>query len=357
MNPPNLKLQTLLAAANPAELPPPVDPVLFAGYALLALIGLGGSALCSGSETGLYTLNHARLTLRAHQPDADKRTKRLLEDVERPDRPLAALLVGNNLFNYFGVLGLTACLAMLGFSETALVLINTLILTPILLVFAESLPKEIMRQRADELVPRIAPFLFFLERASAVVGVLPALLFVARAAARLTGGASAVSLAERQRRRVGALLKEGAPLGLITERQAALVDNALRFHAATVRDVMHHWPDVVTLPEHATPAQAARTLADARCLRAPLVNDQGRLLGLIDAADLHAAARSPNPPPLPDIARPAVRIAPDHTVREALHALRAKGARAAIVLDNNKPVGFVSIRDLIQPLTGPIAEW
>jgi Mg2+/Co2+ transporter CorB len=114
-------------------------------WVLSAVIGLGGSALCNGMEIGLYSLNRVRLRLRAAGGDA----------------AYSARLLGNNLFSYLAATALTAVMSAAGYGETAMVLIEVAILTPLLLVLAESLPKELFRADADRLVylsPRTSPW-------------------------------------------------------------------------------------------------------------------------------------------------------------------------------------------------------
>lgn len=96
------------------------------------------SAFFSGSETGLMTLNPYRLRhLRSRLRSAD-RTSKLLE---RPDRLIGLILIGNNLTNNFTVV-ITTLLAIRVFgpgSETVAVIILTLVI----LIFAEITPKTV----------------------------------------------------------------------------------------------------------------------------------------------------------------------------------------------------------------------
>ena len=110
-------------------------------WVLVALAGLAGSAMWSGMETGLYCLSRVRLSVRQGASGAAGVTGRLAaSELEKPDRVLATILVGNNACNYIGTLGLTALLEARGFGTVSLVLIQVLVLTPALLIFGESLP-------------------------------------------------------------------------------------------------------------------------------------------------------------------------------------------------------------------------
>ncbi|MFN9132234.1 MAG: CBS domain-containing protein, partial [Phycisphaerales bacterium] len=65
---------------------------------------------------------------------------------------------------------------------------------------------------------------------------------------------------------------------------------------------------------------------------------------------------NPGRPPR-ELASPAVTISISTSVREALAAMRASSARLAVVIDRSKPVGIVTFKDLVEPLTGELGEW
>nr|MBC8202132.1 DUF21 domain-containing protein [Planctomycetota bacterium] len=69
----------------------------------VTVLGVLLSALYSGLETGLYTINKIRLDVRALSNVAS--AKRLLEILDRPARMLAVLLVCNNIANYLASYG------------------------------------------------------------------------------------------------------------------------------------------------------------------------------------------------------------------------------------------------------------
>lgn len=105
--------------------------------ALVLLIGC--SAFFSSSETGLMTLNRYRLRHRAKAGDkAAQRTSRLLE---RPDRLIGIILLGNNFVNILAS-SLATVIAIYFLGEAGIV-VSTVSLTLILLVFGEVAPKTL----------------------------------------------------------------------------------------------------------------------------------------------------------------------------------------------------------------------
>ncbi|TNV15167.1 DUF21 domain-containing protein [Buttiauxella sp. B2] len=97
------------------------------------------SAYFSGSETGMMTLNRYRLRHLAKQGNrAAKRVEKLLR---KPDRLISLVLIGNNLVNILAsAIGTIVGMRLYGDAGVA---IATGILTFVVLVFAEVLPKTI----------------------------------------------------------------------------------------------------------------------------------------------------------------------------------------------------------------------
>lgn len=109
--------------------------VLFGALAFLIIL----SAFFSGSETGLMTLNRYRLRhlVRARHPAAIRAQKLL----ERPDRLIGLILLGNNFVNILAST-LTAVIAVRLIGEAGLV-IGAALLTLVILIFAEVTPKTL----------------------------------------------------------------------------------------------------------------------------------------------------------------------------------------------------------------------
>ncbi len=109
--------------------------VLFVALALL----IGCSAFFSGSETGLMTLNRYRLRHRAKA--GDKTALRVSRLLERPDRLIGIILLGNNFVNILA--SSLATIIAIHFLGEAGIAISTIAMTLIVLVFGEVAPKTV----------------------------------------------------------------------------------------------------------------------------------------------------------------------------------------------------------------------
>lgn len=317
-------------------------------WSLVCLLGLLGSALCSGMETGFYRLNRVTLSLRAEGGGAAKLLRSM---TEHPQGLLASLLIGNNAFNYIGVLGLTALLELRGYSETKIVVLNALVLTPVVLVFCESTPKELFRRRADAWMYPLARPLWLMRAALMVTGFLALVVGFARVVAKIGGIPPEPALGRREE--VASLLYESASEGVISESQLRIVQQAMRLGRADVRRVMTPWKQVTTVRSSASRADALAVFSGTPHTRAPVVDGSGRVVGVLNRLHLHLHPERT----VESLMAEAVTLEPELPVTVALARLRSEDSPAGIVMGPSGPVGLVTPKDLIEPLVGTLERW
>lgn len=314
--------------------------------AVCLLVGLAGSAFCSGVETGIYTLSRVRLSLRSSGSGPDRLARMLKREVDRPSRVLATLLIGNTIFANLGSIGTSALLDP-HFSAVMVVVLNVVLLTPLLFVIAESLPKEIFRTESDRLTYYAAPVLFWLRLLLTITLVLPLIELLVRLITRVLRLGDEAGLAEPGER-IATLLKEGARHGLLSESQTSLLDRALLLRATTIRAEMRPWPQVAVVSTTWDRKRLGEFVASHTQSRYPVVDASGAVVGVVEHLDL-CLHRDRTPVQL---ARPTVFLKPDDSVRDGLIRLRAAETRLGVVRHAGKPVGVVTTADLIEPLIG-----
>lgn len=340
-------------------------------WGALAIAGLAGSAMCSGLETGSYCLNRVRLDLRAAQAAArragrsDRRRGELArwtpaphavvlrEELSQPDRLLAALLIGNNISNYVGVLAITVLLEAVGYSDWAIVALNALLLTPLLLIVGESVPKELFRLEADRLMYPLAPLLRWLRWICTASGALPLVVAVGRLAARLMGPEAELAGVRDERQRIAMLLKEGAGGGVLSEAQTTLVDRALAMGRLTVADVMVPWARVEVVDLRWPPNRLEQAIRRSQRSRLPALVDGGQVAGVIEVVEVLVRPDEA----ITSLVRAPARLGAEMSLFDALEAVRHADAPVGVVERSGRPIGLVTLADLAQPLLGELDSW
>jgi len=319
-------------------------------WGLLALAGLAGSATWSGLETGLYALNRVRLSVR--RAEGDRAAERLAREVDNPERLLTTLLIANNVSNYLGSLGLAAVLQAAGLGDVGIIVLQAVVLTPMLLVFGESLPKDVFRVVADRVMYPFARVIFGVRMLATVTGVLPLVLGFTKLAGRVLGGEGPAALPDARAMMVQ-MLKEGGSVGGLSEEQMSMVDRALLFGRTTVRDEMVAWPLVRWVRLDWGRERVLRYMDGSPHSRFPVLDKRGRVVGILPSIEAHVFTERP----LEELVRPPVMLSPRMSAREALQRLQEARAHIGIVEQHGRPIGLVTAKDMVEPLTGELAEW
>src|SRR5262249_17825593 len=142
------------------------------GWWLLFGVGLMGTALYAGLETGLYFINRVKLEVRAARGPRKAAARVLRAELEHPERLLATNLIRTTVFGGVAATGASELLHAWGYADTSVIAVNVAVLTPLLFVFAETAPKELFRLEADGLTYRFARVLAVTRAVLGAVGAL-----------------------------------------------------------------------------------------------------------------------------------------------------------------------------------------
>lgn len=330
---------------------------LLAGVLLLAL-----SALYSGSEIGLYSLSRLRVDAAAR---AGSHSARLIQRLLADEAALLmTLLVGNNL-----VLQLLAYVSETGFEELGFAppggreLWVTLLLTPFVLFLCELLPKDLFRRRPLGLMA-ICAWPVALSKLVLAPLVLPLRALVALVSRPLHLEREAVARSFG-RDFVTQLLEEGQRAGVLGPRARILARNVLELRSTALGRVMVPWERVERLRLEGDEPELRQQLERSSYTRLPVVDAQGQVLGYVHQVEWlsrallegAAAEQGPVAQALRARLRPLPSLSAELTVDRALGALRLNGQRIALVGPPERPLGLVTLKDLLETISGDLARW
>ncbi len=314
---------------------------------VLLLIGaMAASALFSGLETGVVSLNRVRLRVRARRGDGMAAT--LLRLIERPERVLTTFLVGNTICNIgSGALATYAATRLLGMAEGPGSVAATATMTALLLVFSELAPKTYFRRRAEDAVPR---FLWFVRGATWILA--PIVLVATSLLRAITGRRGRHAFVTREELRQ--LVRETrGRLGMGEQR---MLESILEFGGTMTREVMIPLPDVVSLPETATPAELLDLVRRRRFTRIPVYRRRvDTLVGLVNVFDiLYDAAPKAT---VGEYLRPMMVIPETSRIPRVLVELqRQRETMALVVNEFGSCIGIVSVEDIVEEIMGELAD-
>jgi Mg2+/Co2+ transporter CorB len=323
--------------------------------AILALIGLSG--FFSGSETALTAASRARMHSLETNGDARAATVNTL--IERKDRLIGALLIGNNLVNILAsALATSLLLSIFGDSGVA---VATLTMTLLLVIFAEVLPKSWAISTPDRFAMAVAGVV---KAFVVVVGPLSSFVnWIVRHIMSLFGvtfasETSMLSAHEEIRGAVDLLHREGSVIKADRDRLGGVLD----LGELEVSDVMIHRTSMRMLNADETPEANVRAVLESPYTRMPIWRGStDNIIGIVHAKDvLRVLAEVSNEPHRMDVVKIAQKpwFVPDTTsVPDQLNAFLRRKAHIAIVVDEYGEVeGLVTLEDILEEIVGDIAD-
>ena len=319
---------------------------------ILSLLGLAvcvlASAAYSGSEIGFYGLSRTRVDLEARVGRRSGRwIQRLLSD---ETALLITILVGNNLALELASRMGGNLVPSLGSPELDAVVV-TLCLTPIVFLFGEALPKDLFRRRPHGWIQRTVGFIWV----SRIVfwpaeRLLRGLSFLLE---RVMGLGARAHAPVRGREVMLQVLAEGLRSGVLPPRAEALARNALELRSIEVRRAMTAWERVEAVPRDASSEALQQQMRRTHHTRLPVLEGED-VVGYVHQLDVLEAGPQVE---LESCMRPVGRIEPGTPVDRALLTLRGSGRRLMVVEEAGEPIGIVTLKDLVEEISGELAEW
>ena len=318
-------------------------------FALICFaIGLALSAFFSGSETGMYRVPRIRLVLDGLSGGPVARG--LVWLLNNPALFVATTLVGNNIANYLVSLSIVFAASAVWPSggETA-ELLGPVLLTPVVFVFGELLPKYLFYNAPHRLLKFTGgPFLVvtvILLPVTILLGMLGKLLSL------LTGETPFRVRLGMARSELEQVLREGQEAGLLSGTQRVLAQNvfqignqpAIRFGVA---------PDRLAVVDRRNDWAAARGAARRQGHPIVLVRSRSLIVGYYWYADLMTATEEV-PPTLMKVVQGWV----DQKHFSILLEMCETGSDVAVLMTRDlKMKAVVTRRQLLQPLLTPITS-
>jgi putative hemolysin len=319
------------------------------------LLGLGLlfilSGFFSGSETALMAIDRMRIKyLVEKKRRGAERLERLLN---RPDRLLGAILVGNNLVNIaISVFATTLLVGLYGHRGE---LLTILILTPLLLIFSEIFPKTFAAansERVSFLVLR--PIIAFMWLLTPIVWVVTG---ISRGLIRLVkrDAAARPLISEDE---IRTIISVGEQTGVVAKEKRRMLHGVIELSQTRVRDVMIPRTEVVGIEVKSTFPETLQLVQQAHHSRFPIYAENlDNIIGVIHSKDILNYIDRPEDFSLRAIARPPYFVPDSKRVETLLQSFRRRRVHLAMVIDEYGGVeGIVTLEDIFEEIFGEIQD-
>ena len=317
---------------------------------LLIVLFLVLKAFFSGSEIAM--VNSDKVKLRHMAKTGDRGAGMVLKLFRTPDVILGTTLVGTNIATVtISTLGALIFIDHFGATGD---LISVIVLTPVLLILGEVVPKSIFQQKADTIASRaIYGLRFFSYLFYPVIFVFSR---VARFITRIVGGGTIPQnmFITREELRVMLDVSESAGSPSVIDRKK--IRRIIRFGDTTVGEAMIPLADVVGLNEARPMKEAVRLVMRYGFNRLPIY--RGNITNIKSVLTLSSwDLMDPDilQKPISNYLNSVLFLSPKQTIDMALPQLQARDDHMAVVVDEfGSAVGILTMEDVFEEVVGEI---
>jgi len=316
----------------------------------LAVACLVVTMFFSAAEMAFIAANRLRLRHLAEEGDATAAA--YLDSFRQPERLLSTAMMGVTISHIVAASAMTfALLPQLG---NVAWLVAAAIVTPVMLVFGEIIPKAVAREWATELILRAYRPLIWMSRlltpfVALANGIVTLVL-------RFFGGPRVDTRQFVSREELKALLQLEPGEAAVSTQEAEMIDKIFDLGDTTVREVMVPLVDVVMLPDTGAVSDAIALIRQRGFSRLPVFSQrETNVVGVVTSMDLlrrGAQARS-----LAEIMRPPTFVPETKRIDDLLREMQKSRHQLAIVVDEyGGATGIVTLEDIVEQIVGEIHD-
>lgn len=326
-------------------------------YSISIVILLAFSAFFSGSEIAYSAVNRTRL-----EASRSSMAKHALYICDRFDQALSAILIGNNLVN-ISASSIATLLALLAAGADASVArqdlfttAGSILLTVLVLIFGETMPKIIARRNPQPFALRTAlPLRFLMTVLTPVTGIICGL------ANLITSPLKGETLdedeeAEAAEEELIDLIETSEDKGIIDEDQSELLQNALDFGEISAQEVMTPRVDMAALEIDEEPEEIKQQIEESPFSRLPVYDEhRERVLGVLYLNHYYRALLDNPNPDLKELMIEPCFVYKTTKLPAILAMMQQRKTHIAIVTDEyGSTIGMVTMEDVLEQIVGDI---
>ena len=341
-----------------------LEPILFLNFLslpideiwvqlTLVLFLLISSALISGAEVAFFSLQIKSLE-DTEDAELTQSIRRVISLLKKPKRLLATILVANNFINIATVLLFTSISKTIFKSienQLIVLFIEIGIITTIILIFGEILPKIYANRNALAFSKRIAPIIRFLDKFLLFWVTYPmsqTTIFLER---RLGDKKNQLSVDQLSQ----ALELTGEDE--TTSDEQRILEGIVNFGSTDTREVMCPRIDMFALSDELTLEEIIPLILDQGFSRIPVFNEKkDNIKGILYIKDLLPNLKTPNYE-WQTLLKPPIYVPENKKLDDLLKEFQQKKNHLAIVVDEyGGTSGLITLEDIMEEIVGDISD-
>jgi Mg2+/Co2+ transporter CorB len=315
------------------------------------------SAFFAGSETALTA--SSRASMHRLEKQGNRRAALVNRLLDARERLIGALLFGNNAVN-IAASALATGILLNWFGDIG-VMYATVVMTILIVIFAEVLPKTAAFNAPDRIALGVARPIDWTVRllAPVLIGVEWLVRRMLRLFGMNVGESESILLPhEELRGTVDLLHREGG----VERADRDMLSGLLDLRDLTVSDVMVHRTEMITVCADDPPDQVVKTVLESEVTRVPLWKGKPEnIVGILHAKDVLRAIQTADGDlakvDVEAIARSPWFVPESRPLSEQLKAFRRRKTPFALVVDEyGEVMGLVTLEDILEEIVGDITD-
>ncbi|MCW8850726.1 MAG: hemolysin family protein [Melioribacteraceae bacterium] len=327
-------------------------------FALIILLLF--SALFSGSEVALFSLDEKKID--EVKSNSGIVGKYIAELLVYPKRLLVTILIGNTISNVAAsIISVSLALEaaeMYSISVDIALLAQIIILTVLVILFAEVTPKVLANKHSVSFAKVIAIPLFWINfLINPVSKLLANAIKIATSKVKYDRSKTALSTEE-----IADLADIGVEKGTIEEEEHGLIHGLVAFKSVVVREVMTPRVDMVSIPKEISLNELVKTIKESGHSRIPIYQDDlDTIIGILYAKDLlpylNTEEKIANKFEINKIIRECIFVPESKPISILMQEFQNKNMHMGIVVDEyGGTSGVITLEDILEEIVGEIRD-
>nr|WP_245979724.1 hemolysin family protein [Mycoplasma struthionis] len=315
------------------------EPWQFALYSILLILLLVFSAIFSAMETAYTSMSKAKIEAMIEKKVVG--AKLIQKQHKFFNRTLGTILIANNLVNIASSTLLTYVLSAALLDTGTSALISTAVMTPIIVFFAEIIPKLIAKSNPERTV-------------KSLYWIIEALYWVFLPITYLISKIGKKIYITNTENEIQSLLDIAQDEGVLETKESVMAQNVLELDSTKVSQHYIKLKNVEVLSHKASLKDALMKFKETNYSRIPVEKD-GDLIGILLLKDIFFLERGN----ILNYIKTVPNISANSNLSVALEKMRQSRAQMAFVVENNsndKAIGIITIEDILEEVVGEIYD-